>query len=65
MTFRDWIISISKEHSEEKEAKILKADVKMLVRRKDGTVVICHSEYQDKRYKGIDLRQENSSTICG
>ncbi len=65
--FPEWVDSWKEQYEEEVDCEILKADIKMVMRRSNGEIIIRHSEYRGKDIPEIKLNRTSlgSMPICG
>jgi len=59
--FPEWVDSWKEQYDEDADCEVLKADIKMVMRRSNGEIVIRHSEYRGKNIPKIKL----SDTLQG
>lgn len=65
--FPEWVESWKGQYKEDGDCEVLKADIKMVLRRPNGEIVIRCSEYKSKDMPDIKLnkRPQGSAPICG
>ena len=51
----EWIDSWKEEYDEDADCEVLKADIKMVMKRSNGEIVIRHSEYRGKNVPAIKI----------
>lgn len=63
----EWIDSWKEQYEEEAACEVLKADIKMVMRKSNGEIIIRHSEYKSKDMPKIELSKtsQGSVPICG
>jgi hypothetical protein len=62
-----WIDSWKEQYEEDADCDVLKADIKMVMRRSNGEIIIRHSEYKGKDIPEIKLNKTSQGLmpICG
>lgn len=65
--FPEWVDSWKEQYEEEADCEVLKADIKMVMRRSNGEIIIRSSEYKGKDIPEIKLNKtlQGSTLICG
>jgi len=63
----EWMDSWQKQYEEEVDCEVLKADIKMVMRKSNGEIIIRHSEYKSKEMPKIELNKTSRGLIpiCG
>ena len=52
-----WIDSLKEQYDEDADCEVLKADIKIVMKRDNGEIVIRHSEYRSKNMPTIKVVQ--------
>lgn len=55
--FPEWVDSWRKQYKEDEDCEVLKADIKMVMRRSNGEIIIRYSEYEGKDMPKIELNK--------
>ena len=55
--FPEWVDSWKEQYEEESDCEVLKADIKMVMRRGNGEIIIRSSEYESKDMPKIELNK--------
>lgn len=65
--FPEWVDSWKEQYKEDRDCQVLKADIKMVLKRPNGEIVIRNSEYKSKDMPDIKLNKtpQGSAPICG
>ena len=65
--FPEWVESWKDQYKEDADCEVLKADIKMVMRRSNGEIIIRSSEYKSKDIPEIKLNKtlQGSIPICG
>ncbi|MDP8213369.1 MAG: hypothetical protein P9X22_08820 [Candidatus Zapsychrus exili] len=65
--FPEWVDSWKEQYEEEAECEVLKADIRMVMRKSNGEIIIRSSEYESKNMPKIELNKtpQGSIPICG
>jgi len=53
----EWIDSLKEQYEEDADCEVLKADIKIVMKRSNGEIVIRHSEYRSKDMPKITIVQ--------
>jgi len=63
----EWIDSWKGQYREDVDCEVLKADIKMVMRKSNGEIIIRHSEYKSKNMPKIELNKTSQGLIpiCG
>jgi len=51
----EWIDSLKEQYEEDADCEVLKADIKIVMKRSSGEIVIRHSEYRSKDMPKIKM----------
>lgn len=51
----DWIESWKEQYDEDADCEVLKADIKIVMRRDNGEIIVRHSEYKSKHMPKIQV----------
>jgi hypothetical protein len=51
----DWIESWKEQYEEDADCEVLKADIKIVMKRENGEIVIRHSDYRSKNMPKIEI----------
>ena len=58
--FPEWVDSWKEQYEEDADCEVLKADIKMVMRRSNGEIIIRSSEYESKNIIRINNNGRNS-----
>ena len=61
--FPEWVESWKDQYKEDADCEVLKADIKMVMRRSNGVIIIRSSEYKSKDIPKIKLNKTLHGSI--
>ncbi len=61
--FPEWVDSWKEQYNEDSDCEVLKADIKIVMRRDNGEIVIRHSEYRSKNMPTIEIVHSPDSSF--
>lgn len=65
--FPEWVDSLKELYEEDADCEVLRADIKMVMKKPNGEIIVRCSEYEDKVISEIELDEtsQGSVSICG
>ncbi|OGX61439.1 MAG: hypothetical protein A2471_01015 [Omnitrophica WOR_2 bacterium RIFOXYC2_FULL_45_15] len=65
--FPEWIDSWKNQYKEDMNSEVLKAEIKMILKKPNGEIAVWDSEYKSENFPKIKIVKESAkgSVVCG